>query len=100
MKFVCKEEIIPAGSDRPVFILAPMLAFGVALLGFAVIPWGGLYQLPGGGEAIKVQVASVDIGLLYVLAVGAMGVYGVVLGSWASNNKYSFYGGMRAAARC
>ena len=99
MKFMVKEEIVPAGADRPVFILAPMLALGVALLGFAVIPWGGLYQPPGGGEMLKVQVASVDIGLLYVLAVGAMGVYGVVLGSWASNNKYSFYGGMRAAAQ-
>ena len=79
VKFMVKEEIIPARADRAVFILAPMLAFGVAMLGFAVIPWGGLYQPPGGGEALNVQVASVDIGLLYILAVGAVGVYGVVL---------------------
>ena len=99
VKFLFKEESIPGGVDRPVFILAPMIAFSVALFGLAVIPWGGFYQPAGVAEPIAVQVASVDLGLLYVLAVGAMGVYGVVLGSWASNNKYAFYGGMRAAAQ-
>jgi len=99
LKFVCKEDIVPGGADKPIFILAPMIAFGVALVGFAVIPWGGKYQSATMAEPIVVQVASVDIGLLYVLAVGALSVYGVVLASWASNNKYSFYGGMRAAAQ-
>ncbi len=99
LKFICKEDIIPGAVDKPIFILAPMIAFGIALVGFAVIPWGGVYQPEGVDEPMMVQVASVDIGLLYLLAVGAMSVYGVVLGSWASNNKYSFYGGMRAAAQ-
>ena len=99
LKFMCKEDIIPGKVDRPLFVLAPMIALGVALAGFAVIPWGGTYQPEGVAEPIMVQVASVDIGLLYVLAAGAMGVYGVVLAGWASNNKYSFYGGMRAAAQ-
>ena len=99
VKFMFKEDFIPAAADKPLFVLAPMLAFGVAMLGFAVIPWGGLYHPPGVDDPIRVQVASVDIGLLYLLALGALSVYGVVLAGWASNNKYSFYGGMRAAAQ-
>ena len=87
LKFMCKEDIIPGKVDRPLFVLAPMIALGVALAGFAVIPWGGRYQPEGAAEPIMVQVASVGIGLLYVLAAGAMGVYGVVLAGWGSNNK-------------
>ncbi len=99
IKFLFKEEFIPAGADRALFILAPMIAMVIPLISFAVIPWGGEYLPPGAAAPIRVQVASLDIGLLYVLAFGAMGVYGVVLGSWASNNKYSLYGGLRAAAQ-
>ncbi len=98
VKALLKEEFIPARADRPMFYLAPCLAFGVAAVGFAVIPWAGPLDL-GGAAPVQVQVASVDIGLLYLLGVGALGVYGVVLAGWASNNKYAFYGGMRAAAQ-
>jgi NADH-quinone oxidoreductase subunit H len=84
--------------DKFLFVLAPSLAFGIAALGFAVIPWGGHLRFPG-GELVNVQVASLDVGLLYILAVGSMSVYGVVIGGWASNNKYSFYGSMRATAQ-
>lgn len=98
VKFLLKEDFTPGTVDRPLFLLAPCIAFTVAMIGFAVIPWGGLVDL-GGPEPVRVQVASVDIGLLYILAVGAMGVYGLVLAGWSSNNKFSFYGGMRAAAQ-
>ncbi|MGQ9649718.1 MAG: NADH-quinone oxidoreductase subunit NuoH [Phycisphaerae bacterium] len=98
VKFLLKEDFTPATADRPLFFLAPCIAFTVAMIGLAVIPWGGLVSL-GGPEPVRLQVASVDIGLLYILAVGAMGVYGLVLAGWSSNNKFSFYGGMRAAAQ-
>src|SRR6185295_4204662 len=91
VKFLLKEDIISAHVDRAIFVLAPAIAFVVAMVGFAVIPWGGALQFAD-GHRVLVQVASVDIGLLYVLGVGSMSVYGVVLGGWASNNKYSFYG--------
>jgi len=98
LKFILKEDVIFPGSDRPLFLLAPALIFTIALIGFAVIPWGGQIQFAN-GNTVNVQVASLDIGLLYILAVGSMGVYGVVLGGWSSNNKYSFYGAVRAAAQ-
>ncbi len=102
LKFLLKEDIIPANVDRALFLLAPWMIFVVAAVGFAVIPWGGEFRWPWmapDAPALTAQVASVDIGLLYIVAVASLGVYGVVLGGWASNNKYSFYGGMRAAAQ-
>ncbi len=98
IKFFVKEDFLPDHADKPLFILAPAISFIVALLGIAVIPWGGYLQWFG-SDPIPVQVASIDIGLLYLLAVGAMSVYGVTLGAWASNNKYAFYGALRAAAQ-
>jgi NADH-quinone oxidoreductase subunit H len=97
LKFLLKEDIIPAHVDKPLFIIAPCISLIVAMIGFAVIPWGG--QLKIGETIYNVQVASPDIGMLYILGVGAMSVYGVVLGGWASNNKYSLYGAMRATAQ-
>ncbi|MFO0838428.1 MAG: NADH-quinone oxidoreductase subunit NuoH [Phycisphaerae bacterium] len=101
IKFVLKENIIPGNVDKPLFLLAPCLAMGVALLGFAVIPWAGVIQMPWmpSGATVTTQAVSIDVGFLYMLAVGSLGVYGVVLAGWASNNKYSFYGGMRATAQ-
>ncbi len=96
VKFLLKEDIVSDRVDKVMFVLAPGLAFIVAGIGFAVIPWAGTVRL--GGRELAVQVASIDIGLLYILAVGSLAVYGMVLGGWASNNKYSFYGGMRGAA--
>lgn len=97
LKFVFKEDIIPAHVDKALFVLAPALIFIVAFIGFVVIPWGG--QLDIGGKIVNIQVANPDIGLLYLLGVTSMGVYGIVFGGWASNNKYSFYGAIRAAAQ-
>lgn len=96
-KFVFKEDIIPAHVDKPLFILAPAIMLIVGLIGFAAIPFGGQWSIDG--RIVDIQVASPDIGLLYILGVAAMGVYGVVLGGWASNNKYSFYGAIRATAQ-
>ena len=98
VKFFVKEDFVPDHADKPLFIMAPGIGFVVALLGIAVIPWGGTLQWFG-SDPIPVQVASIDIGLVYLLAVGAMSVYGVTLGGWASNNKYSFYAAMRSAAQ-
>jgi len=101
LKFILKEEMIPANVDRPIFFLAPMLAFVLSLIGFVVLPFGGMihWSWMEEGRTVALQGASIDIGLLYLIAVGSMGVYGVVLGGWASNNKYAFYGAMRSAAQ-
>ncbi len=101
LKFLLKEEFTPAGVDRGIFVLAPCLAFVVTFIGFAIIPWAGEIQWPWAaeGETVTTQVAGIDMGILYILAVGGLGVYGIVLAGWASNNKYSFFGGMRAAAQ-
>jgi NADH-quinone oxidoreductase subunit H len=108
LKFILKEDYRPKGTDAVLFTLAPMLAVIPALIGWAVIPWGGTVDLPEGvsvfGEQLVapgtavVSAANVNIGFIYLLAVASMGVYGVVLGGWASNNKYSFLGGLRSSA--
>lgn len=101
VKFILKEEITPGHADKPLFILAPCLAFTLALVGFAVVPWAGDVHWPWmeAGKTVSSQAADIDIGFLYMLMVAAMAVYGVVLAGWASNNKYAFYGGMRAGAQ-
>lgn len=97
LKFILKEDVIPHHVDKALFVLAPALVFIVAFIGFAAIPWGGQWQVDG--RLLNIQVANPDIGLLYILGVASMGVYGVVLGGWASNNKYSLYGAIRATAQ-
>jgi NADH-quinone oxidoreductase subunit H len=112
LKFFLKEDIIPDKVDKPLYIVAPAITFVVALITLAVIPWGGWVDIDGNGTGVldingdgigdadvMCQVASLDIGLLYILGVASMGVYGVVLGGWASNNKYSLYGALRATAQ-
>jgi len=97
VKFLLKEDVVPNHVDKPLFVLAPALIFVVGFIGFAAIPWGG--KLSIGDRLVDVQVANPDIGLLYILGVASMSVYGVVLGGWASNSKYSFYGAIRATAQ-
>lgn len=97
LKFVFKEDVVPGHVDKVLFIAAPAVMVIVALVGFAAIPWGGQLQL--GEHLVNIQVASPNIGLLYILGVSSLAVYGVVLGGWASNSKYSFYGGIRATAQ-
>ncbi|MCH9022112.1 MAG: NADH-quinone oxidoreductase subunit NuoH [Planctomycetes bacterium] len=97
IKLLFKEDFTPAGVDKVLFVLAPCLAMLLAICAMAVIPFAG--DLTVGDKVIPMQIARVDIGLLYVLGIGSLAVYGVVLGGWASNSKYAFLGGLRAAAQ-
>jgi len=97
IKFMIKEDYTPPGADKGLFYLAPALAVIAALIGWAVIPWGG--YMTWGDEQILVAGATAHIGVIYILAVSSLAVYGVVLAGYASNNKYSFLGGLRATAQ-
>jgi NADH-quinone oxidoreductase subunit H len=103
LKMVFKEEYIPAQVDRRLYILAPIVIMSAALAVFAVIPFGSsLPPIPwlGIDEPIPLVVAPmVDVGLIYVFALSSIAVYGVILGGWASNSKYSFLGGLRSSAQ-
>jgi NADH-quinone oxidoreductase subunit H len=97
IKFMTKEEITPPHVYKPVYLLAPMLIFIPALVTFSVIPIGPAFQ--AFGRTIRPQIADVDNGVLIILALSAMGVYGVALAGWSSNNKYSLMGGLRSSAQ-
>jgi NADH-quinone oxidoreductase subunit H len=88
LKVFLKETIIPSGANRGLFIIAPIITFTVALVGWAVVPFG-----PG------MVLANINVGLLYMLAISSLGVYGVIIAGWASNSKYPFYSALRAAAQ-
>ena len=88
IKFVLKEIVIPDGADKFVFLLAPVLTFTLALVGWAVIPFA-----PGW------VVADINVGVLYLFAISSLGVYGIIMGGWASNSKYPFLGSLRSAAQ-
>ncbi|MGJ1205912.1 NADH-quinone oxidoreductase subunit NuoH [Sphingobacterium lactis] len=96
-KFFFKEEIIPAGAHKTLFILGPTIAIITACISSAVIPWG--QNLTFGDTVVTLQVADVNIGVLYIFGVIALGVYGIMLGGWASNNKFSLMGAIRAASQ-
>jgi NADH-quinone oxidoreductase subunit H len=97
LKLFLKEDWIPKQADRFLFLLAPGLTVITALIGFAIIPWGGTLQIAG--KEVKIIAADINIGIIYLLAVASLGVYGVTLGGWASNSKFSFLGGLRAGAQ-
>jgi NADH-quinone oxidoreductase subunit H len=98
LKLFFKEEIIPDRSTRAIFILGPCLAMLTALMTSAVVPWGPDYTTAA-GHVISFQVADINIGILFVFGVVSLGVYGVMLGGWASNNKFSLLSSIRAAAQ-
>ncbi len=102
IKMILKEEFTPAQVDRRLFVLAPLVIMSAALAIFAVIPFGSqLPALPGWwDEPVDLVVApQLDVGLIYVFALSSIAVYGVILGGWASNSKYSFLGGLRSSAQ-
>ncbi|GIW82644.1 MAG: NADH-quinone oxidoreductase subunit H 1 [Gemmatales bacterium] len=120
LKFLFKEEVIPRRADRLLFLMAPAVAMGTALFAFAVVPFGptSVPPDPPPPDATMQQVRQyeialaeykasyqfviapgLDIGILFVFAIGSLSVYGVILGGWASNNKYSFIGGLRSSAQ-
>src|SRR5919112_1812597 len=98
LKFIFKEEITPSSSTKFVYFLAPVIAITMALMPIIVYPFGPDINIPGVG-AVSLVIARFDIGLLYVLGITSVGVYGIALAGWASNSKYSLMGGLRASAQ-
>ncbi|MEM9064322.1 MAG: complex I subunit 1 family protein [Planctomycetota bacterium] len=113
VKFLLKEDYAPRNVDKALFTLAPIVIIIPALIGFAIIPWGGVIEVPDFtipvpftgqsidvvGGPVTIAGLAVNAGIVYLLAVASIGIYGVALGGWASNNKYSFLGGLRATAQ-
>ena len=97
VKNIAKEETMPGTAAKPFFVLGPMISMIPALVTFAVIPFAAPLPTPWG--TVPMIVADVPIGILYIMALSSLGVYGLVLGGWASNNKYAFLGGLRASAQ-
>ena len=97
LKFLFKEDLIPNHVDKPLYVLAPAMLLVPALVTVAVVPFGSSITILG--HEIPLQIADINIGILYILAITSLGVYGVVLGAWASNNKYSLLGGLRSSAQ-
>lgn len=97
IKLFIKEDFFPKRADKILFLIAPGLTVIPALIAFAVIPFAGTLEIFG--EKVKIVGADVNIGIIYLVAVSSLGVYGVALGGWASNNKFSFLGGLRATAQ-
>ena len=98
VKMLLKEEYTPSHVDKFLYTLAPISIMASALALFAVVPFGSIDL--GGGDILHLVVApGIDVGLIYVFALSSVGVYGVILGGWASNNKYSFLGGLRSSAQ-
>jgi NADH-quinone oxidoreductase subunit H len=106
LKFILKEEYTPAHVDKRLYIIAPIVILAAALAIFAVIPFGSMippvdaFGLSTNGNPVNLVVApGVDVGMIFVFALSSIAVYGVILGGWASNNKYSFLGGLRSSAQ-
>ncbi len=97
IKMFTKEDFVPPFGDKFLHTLAPFLSLMFALVGFAAIPFGDVLII--NGQSITLQVAPINVGLLYIFAVMSMGVYGVILAGFASNNNYAFLGGMRASSQ-
>jgi NADH-quinone oxidoreductase subunit H len=97
VKMFMKEEIIPTTSNRFLFIAGPGLALLCACIGTAVIPWGSPIEIAG--KTVPLQVTDINVGVLYIFGVVSLGVYGVMIGGWASNNKYSLLSAIRAASQ-
>jgi NADH-quinone oxidoreductase subunit H len=97
LKMFMKEEIIPDVSNKALFIIGPCIAMLTACMTGVVVPWGG--SLVIGGNNYPLQIADINIGVLYVFGVVSIGVYGIMIGGWASNNKFSLLGALRASAQ-
>ena len=96
-KLAFKEDIVPAKATKSIHTIAPMISLFVALTTIAVVPFGHTINLFG--REINLQIADVNIGILYILALTSLGVYGLTLSGWSSNNKYSLFGGLRSSAQ-
>ncbi len=97
IKLMTKEDVVPAGANRVMHLLSPLIAAVPAIIAFAVIPFGGVYQF--GEKTLNLVGADIDWGLLYIFAIGSIATYGTVIAGWASNNNWSMLGGLRASAQ-
>ncbi len=97
LKLVMKEDIVPTSANRFIHDLAPVISIAIAMTTISVIPFGDSIEILG--QTIRLQIADVNIGVLYILAMTSLGVYGVTLSGWSSNSKYSLLGGLRASAQ-
>ncbi len=96
-KLFFKEGFIPSNANKYLFVLGPAMVMLISLVTGAVIPWGQSLNI--GGESYKIQIADIDVGVLYLIAMVSIGVYGMMIGGWASNNKYSLLGAVRASSQ-
>jgi NADH-quinone oxidoreductase subunit H len=95
-KMILKEDVVPSYVSKPLYILAPVISIIAATIAFAVVPFGPV----GPNTSVQFQIApGVDVGIVYIFAIGSLAVYGVILAGWSSNNKYSFLGGLRSSAQ-
>src|SRR3954471_12462191 len=99
LKFIFKEDIVPDKSTRFIYFLAPVIATMAALMTMIVYPFGPEVRIPFTNITIPLTIARFDVGLLYVLGITSVGVYGIILAGWSSNNKYSLMGGLRSSAQ-
>jgi NADH-quinone oxidoreductase subunit H len=97
VKLIFKEELIPANADKIMFVLAPIITVIPSLIVTAVLPWGGTINI--GGRPVGLYLADLNVGLLYIMAVTSISVYGITLAGWSSNNKYAALGGLRSTAQ-
>jgi NADH-quinone oxidoreductase subunit H len=97
IKLFFKEEVIPEGANKWLFVAAPGVAVVTAFLAVAVVPYGGTVTILG--RQIALQIADLDVGILFIFAVSSLGVYAIVTAGWAANNKYTLLGGLRSAAQ-
>ena len=98
LKLILKETLLPQKANKVLFVLAPMLTFTLALIGWAVVPMSGEVVINGIKEKSFV-IANINVGVLYLFAISSLGVYGIIIAGWASNSKYAFLGAIRSAAQ-
>jgi NADH-quinone oxidoreductase subunit H len=94
-----KEDLIPERADKVVFVIAPMISMIAAISIFAVIPFGDQFTVPWTSWVVKLRIADIDVGLLYIFGIVSLGEFGIILGGWSSGNKYGLMGSLRAAAQ-
>ncbi|TFG96929.1 MAG: NADH-quinone oxidoreductase subunit H, partial [Myxococcales bacterium] len=97
LKLLSKEDVVPLGANRVMHLISPLIAAVPAIIGYAVIPFGGVYQF--GDTRLSLVAADPDWGLLYIFAIGSIATYGTVMAGWSSNNNWSLLGAMRASAQ-
>jgi NADH-quinone oxidoreductase subunit H len=96
-KLLLKEDIVPKNAYKPIHDLAPIISIAVAMSTFAIVPFGNTIEIFG--QQVKLMIADVNVGILYLLSITSLGVYGITLAGWSSNNKYSLLGGLRSSAQ-